>query len=87
MLCKVCFLARKDKQRDREPSPFGLFTRIEMTPFPTLSYTSASEIRFHAITIIAQMMIKTKKDKINEINTKLNVKARILLPESWLLKN
>ena len=32
-------------------------------------------------------MIKTKKDKINEINTKLNVKARILLPKSWLLKN
>ena len=23
--CKVCFLARKDKQRDREPSPFGPF--------------------------------------------------------------
>ena len=25
LLCKVCFLARKDKQRDREPSPFGPF--------------------------------------------------------------
>ena len=24
-LCKVCFLARKDKQRDREPSPFWPF--------------------------------------------------------------
>ena len=24
-LCKVCFLARKDKQRDRGPSPFGPF--------------------------------------------------------------
>ena len=25
LLCKVCFPARKDKQRDREPSPFGPF--------------------------------------------------------------
>ena len=26
LLCKVCFrLVRKDKQRDREPSPFGPF--------------------------------------------------------------
>ena len=25
LLCKVCFLAGKDKQRDREPSPFGPF--------------------------------------------------------------
>ena len=25
LLCKVCFLARKDKQRDREPSPFEPF--------------------------------------------------------------
>ena len=25
LLCKVCFLARKDKQRDRETSPFGPF--------------------------------------------------------------
>ena len=33
------------------------------------------------------MMIKTKKDKVNEINTKLHVKATILLPKSWLLKN
>ena len=23
LLCKVCFLVRRDKQRDREPSPFG----------------------------------------------------------------
>ena len=29
-------------------------------------------------------MIKTKKDKIHEIDTKNNVKARILLPKSWL---
>ena len=38
----VCFLARKDKQRDREPSPFGPF--FKMTHFHTLSYTSAGEI-------------------------------------------
>ena len=25
LLCKECFLTRKDKQRDREPSPFGPF--------------------------------------------------------------
>ena len=25
LLCKVCFPARKDKQRDREPSPFEPF--------------------------------------------------------------
>ena len=25
LLCKVCLLARKDKQRDLEPSPFGPF--------------------------------------------------------------
>ena len=25
LLCKVCFLARKDQQRDREPSPFEPF--------------------------------------------------------------
>ena len=27
LICKVCFPARKDKQRDREPSPFGPFYR------------------------------------------------------------
>ena len=27
LLCKVCFPARKDKQRDREPSPSGPFYR------------------------------------------------------------
>ena len=37
---KVCFLAMKGKQRDREPSPFGPFLLTEMTH----SYTSASEI-------------------------------------------
>ena len=25
LLCKVCFLGRKEKQRDRESSPFGPF--------------------------------------------------------------
>ena len=26
LLCKICFLARKSKQCDREPSPLGLST-------------------------------------------------------------
>ena len=42
-LCKVCFLARKDKQRDRGPSPFGPFYWPKWRT-PTLSYTTASEI-------------------------------------------
>ena len=42
-LWKVCFLARKDKQRDHEPSPFGPFYWPKWC-IPTLSYTTVSEI-------------------------------------------
>ena len=33
LLCKVCFPARKDKQRDREPSPSGPFYRPKWSIF------------------------------------------------------
>ena len=43
-LCKVCFLARKDKQCDRQPSPLGLFTdRNDAFPYPKKSYPFLAE--------------------------------------------
>ena len=42
MLCKVCFLARKDKQRDREPSPFGPFYWPKWRIFPSFHISEHS---------------------------------------------
>ena len=41
---KVCFLARKDKQCDCEPSPFGLFTDLNHAFF-----THSRVLPFHIL--------------------------------------